>query len=196
MKCRQCDMTVEHGTTTCPACNATWSEDGYETTPDSRTDTEYRLALDGHRIIVSRRDLKTFIAPLLLLVVMMAYSLLTLQLRIDGGFYLGVAVFVLAAALIGRRITRRWGMSRNQRLLLAAAVATICLGLAVLVMGRLLLDTLGPEDGSVEYVNNMADEYQSYIDQGFGICIGGVLLGLTTPLLVGKVKRVARGTSR
>jgi transcription initiation factor TFIIIB Brf1 subunit/transcription initiation factor TFIIB len=75
MKCPQCGVDIQEGVV-CPECGTVRSEDFFNSSPKARRDTKHRLYLMGCRRVTSRMDLKSSMAQLASIIIIL--SLLTL----------------------------------------------------------------------------------------------------------------------
>ena len=75
MKCPHCGSEIQKAVA-CPECGVVRSEDFFNSSPEVRRDTEYRLTLGGYRMITCRRDLKSFILVLVMVIVLLVIALI------------------------------------------------------------------------------------------------------------------------
>jgi uncharacterized membrane protein len=180
MKCPGCDTEVLEGVN-CPKCGAVRSEDSFDSSPESRTDTQYRITLGGHQMVTSRQDLKSFMALLVLIIAMSVFALIVLELGITGddlSTYLGVAALSVAVVVIARAAILSKEMTRWRRLLLVVTLFFLAIGIGATVVSYHQLENLSPASGSVQYVSETTEEYQKLVEIGFMIGFSAAISGL------------------
>lgn len=81
VKCPHCGSDIQEAVV-CPYCGTVRSEDFFNSSPEVRRDTEYRLSLGGYRMVTSRRDLRSFIMLLVVVIVLAVLALISLTFRL------------------------------------------------------------------------------------------------------------------
>ncbi len=177
MNCPHCDAEVSEGTT-CPKCGSTWSEDRFNSSPEIRTDTQYRLVLGGHQVATSRLDLKSFMAALCLMIAVQVVIMILalLEGRDQLAKYLGVTALSAVAVVI---ILRARGAQLKKSALRTVLLLTLVLlvaGIATVIVGEYLLYEVSVSNygGSIRSFFDTTDECVEWCE---GVVHAGWLLG-------------------